>query len=93
MEFEWDERKNKINIKKHGVDFRMAVAVFSDEKRLEVYDRKHSTLFEDRFKTIGFVHRLITVFFTERNGRIRIISARPATKEEEIGYNNQNDIR
>lgn len=93
MEFEWNERKNKINIQKHGIDFRKAISVFSDDKRLELYDRKHSTLFEERFKTIGIVHRLITVFFTERGGRIRIISARPATKEEENGYNNQNNFR
>lgn len=93
MEFEWNERKNKINIQKHGLDFRTATRVFLDEKRLEIYDNHHSTFWEERYKVIGIVQRLIAVIITERNGKIRIISARVARKGEIDEYNNQNDIR
>lgn len=40
IEFEWDENKEKINIKKHKIDFSTAAFVFFDEQRLEMYDEK-----------------------------------------------------
>lgn len=42
MKFEWDEEKEKINIEKHGIDFRTAVQVFLDENRIEFFDERHS---------------------------------------------------
>ena len=51
-----------------------------------MYDAKHSTLTEDRWNAIGMVGRVIFVVYTERSEKIRIISARRATKEEENEY-------
>ena len=48
MTFEWDDNKNKINKKKHGVSFEMAVRVFVDDNRIEKIDIEHSTLEEER---------------------------------------------
>jgi len=53
--------------------------VFLDEKRIEKYDRKHSTDTEDRWNVIGKVDDVLFVVYTERNERTRIISARKAT--------------
>lgn len=86
MKFEWDENKNEINKKKHGVSFENAILVFEDKNMVEVFDRFHSTLEEERYYAIGMVDNILTVVFTERTNRIRIISARQATKEEEKFY-------
>ena len=85
MEFEWDEEKNRANIRKHdGISFEMAVRVFLDENRIEKYDARHS-IDEDRYNVIGMVENLLFVVYTERNDdAIRIISARKATKESTI---------
>jgi len=86
LEFEWDEKKNLINQMKHGVSFEEAAAVFSDKKRVEIYDRKHS-FFEDRWNVLGLSGLCVLfVSFTERHGLIRIISARKASKTEEEAY-------
>lgn len=92
MEFEWDEEKNRANIRKHdGISFEMAVRVFLDENRIEKYDARHS-LDEDRYNVIGMVENLLFVVYTERNDdTIRIISARKATKEECNEYYEEND--
>lgn len=42
MLFEWDDEKEQINIKKHGLNFEMAARVFDDPDRLELYDELHS---------------------------------------------------
>lgn len=52
MAFEFDEEKNRINIKKHGIDFRSAARVFFDYDRIEIFDETHSDD-EDRYDTIG----------------------------------------
>jgi len=84
--FEWDEEKDRVNKIKHGVSFDEAEMVFLDNKRLEVFDRKHS-LFEERWKIYGLSGlNVLIVSFTERRGFIRIISARKATKTEEEAY-------
>jgi uncharacterized protein len=84
--FEWDEEKNRINQMKHGVSFEEAVIVFSDNKRVEIFDLKHS-LFEERWKIYGLSGlKVLAVSFTERRGFIRLISARKATKTEEEVY-------
>ena len=87
MLFEWDENKNRINQEKHdGISFEIAVRVFMDEKRIERFDAEHSSLTEDRWNAIGMVNRVLFVVYTERGERIRIISARRATKKEEEEY-------
>ena len=52
MNFEYDDNKNKINIKKHGVSFKSAARIFFDYDRIELYDEDHSDD-EDRYNTIG----------------------------------------
>lgn len=84
MQFEWDEEKEQINIKKHGIDFETAARVFGDENRLEFYDEVHSEN-EDRYITIGMIDEvayIVMVVYTEREEAIRLISARKATKQE-----------
>lgn len=88
LSFEWDENKNQKNIVKHGIDFSYAIGVFCDNQRIEFYDKNHS-MNEDRYITIGKVHEILFVVFTERTNNIRIISARIATtKEKELYYGN-----
>ena len=52
MAFEYDENKNQINIKKHGISFKSAARIFFDYDRIEYYDEEHSND-EDRYNTIG----------------------------------------
>lgn len=86
--FEWDEDKEEISMRKYGVSFRTASKVFLDENRIEIYDKVHS-IDEDRFITIGSVGEILFVVYTERDSRIRMISARLATnKERRIYYGN-----
>lgn len=87
MEFEWDDEKERVNIRKHGISFEAAQYVFLDEWRIEWYDEEHSAE-EDRYKVLGKVGAVILVIFTERGKRTRIISARPATAEERRRYYN-----
>ena len=87
--FEWDEDKEKKNIRKHGIDFETALKVFGDDERIEYLDDNHSTQGEYRYATIGMIYDalfVVTVFYTERTGAIRIISARRATTREEEEY-------
>jgi hypothetical protein len=88
MRFEWDERKNRANIRKHGVDFEQAAYAFSDPFALNMPDDEHSES-EDRWVLLGMVgpDNLLVVVHTERTaGTIRIISARRATRRERGSY-------
>jgi uncharacterized protein len=80
--FEWDEDKNKINRKTHGIFFEEILEVFDDPAFLTGFDYEHSDT-EDRYYGVGNLNGivLILVFFTEREQRIRLISARQADKE------------
>lgn len=92
MEFEWDEQKEEINIKKHHISFNIAKRVFNDINRIEIYDMQHS-IEEDRYNTIGMVEDILFVVYTERKEKIRLISARLATeKERSLYYDNSNTI-
>ena len=87
---EWDEAKNELNKKKHGIDFRDAGLIFGDEARIEMYDRVHS-IDEDRYITIGKVGTVLFVVFTERPAHhaVRLISARKANaRERRLYYGN-----
>ena len=92
MSFEWDENKNVINKRKHGVDFGEASSVFYDDKAIMFDDPDHSGE-EERFLLIGMSKTLkvLTVCHCYRglNDVIRLISARKATKTE-ADYYNQN---
>ena len=87
LEFEWDEDKAKGNLKKHGVSFEEASSIFGDPLALTIPDPLHSEE-EDRFVTLGESHRrrLLVVVSTERRDRVRIISARVATRRERKDY-------
>ena len=89
-DFEWDDDKARINLDQHKIDFDDAKLVFRDSG---VLDDPDDTMDygEDRFRAVGFVNgRLIAVFYTERDERIRIISARKATRKEHADYARQN---
>lgn len=89
--FEWDERKNTENFKKHGVSFQIAQFAFIDSKRVIAKDLSHSEK-EKRYFCFGKVKRgVLTVRFTYRNNRIRIIGAGYWRKGKSI-YEKQNKI-
>ena len=85
--FEWDEAKDRLNIKNHGFSFNEILEIFDDPAYLEGFDREHSEN-EDRFYGIGCLNGIlyIIVFYTLRE-RIRIISARQADTDEQEEYN------
>lgn len=88
INFEWDESKANQDNKKHpGVSFDEAKTVFDDENSITIDDPDHSTE-EHRYIDIGFSAkgRILVVVYTERNGNIRIISARKATFIERKKY-------
>jgi uncharacterized protein len=87
MEFEWNAEKAAANVKKHGVDFNEAAAVFADPLSVTFGDPDHSED-EDRYISIGTTDRghLVIVSHTDREDRIRIISARKATRGERRAY-------
>jgi hypothetical protein len=87
LEFEWDDRKAASNVEKHGVAFEDAATIFMDGSTKTYYDPDHSDE-EDRYVTIGFARsgRLLTVWYTERGDRLRLIGARRATPPEHKKY-------
>jgi len=90
IDFEWDPRKSKGNLLKHGVAFREAATVFRDPLSITAYDPDHSED-EDRFITVGTsVGGLFPmVAHTDRGPRTRIISARQLTRAEREAYENE----
>jgi uncharacterized protein len=87
--FEWDPVKAKHNAEKHGVTFERATEVFKDPMALTLYDEEHAYSEEDRWITLGQAngHHYLVVVHTFRSQQddtmtIRLISARPATKQE-----------
>jgi uncharacterized DUF497 family protein len=85
--FEWDEGKAGKNLQKHGVSFDEASTAFGDDLSITIYDPLHSDE-EDRFVLIGdsYKGRFLVVAHVERENKIRIISARKATKSERKQY-------
>ena len=87
FEFEWDPKKTEENLKSHGVAFDEALTVFADPLARIFGDPDHST---DETREIIVGHsekqRLLLVSFTERAPKVRIISARKATRRERQDY-------
>jgi uncharacterized DUF497 family protein len=83
LQFEWDSGKAKRNRTKHGVTFEEASTVFADPLARTIHDPQHSDE-EDRYVILGESNRmrLLVVCFTDREEKIRIISARLATRRE-----------
>lgn len=85
--FEWDEDKEKINIKKHGLKFIDVIPIFNDPLFMEKLDIEHS-INEIRFWGIGRIQNTVLIIscYTTRQSKIRIINARITTKKEEKLY-------
>ncbi len=94
--FDWDPNKAKANWKKHGISFEQASTIFLDPKMITVFDTEHSE-HEDRWATIGIDKNgiLLVVLHTFQQldvnySRVRMISARKATKDEIKQYREEN---
>ena len=89
MVFEWDNAKNKINLKKHGIDFKEAQTVFYDDRSIVFDDPDHSND-ESRFIILGMSIKsnicIVCHCYRQEDEIIRIISARKATKNEVNTY-------
>lgn len=89
--YEWDENKNRLNLEKHGLDFNLAIEVFSDPNSIVEDNREING--EIREQIIGKIDNKTTivlfVVYTKRGKAIRIISARKASKRERYMYENQ----
>ena len=85
--FEWDAHKARANLRKHGVDFAGAVAVFEDEQAVTIRDDV-SAVDEQRYLSVGrdVRGRILVVAYTWRSSRIRLFSARRATASERRQY-------
>jgi hypothetical protein len=84
--FEWDEAKAGENYAKHGVSFETATQAFQDPFAIERLDERED-YGEDRFILTGTAEgAILTVIYTQRDGRIRIISARRAARHEQDDY-------
>jgi uncharacterized DUF497 family protein len=89
LRFEWDERKNRENQRKHGVSFEEARSVFFDQQAVEFYDAAYGDA-EDRFLLLGVSAKLRVLLvchcLCQGGDVIRLISARKATKNEQREY-------
>lgn len=91
MPFQWDEAKNRRNIEKHGISLEEAQEVFNDECALTWLDERFE-YGEARKVTLGLISLsigtsvVVVVIHTDRNGTIRIISARRANRDERKRY-------
>jgi hypothetical protein len=87
MEFEWNPDKAKLNLEKHGVSFQEAATVFNDPLSVTFPDPDHS-IGENRYVIIGISQfgQLLVVAHTDRGEKVRIISARKATRQERRFY-------
>ena len=91
LEFEWHVAKAEANWRNHGVSFELAKTVFNDPFAVERVDHREN-YGEERFVIIGMSegHVLLFVAYTERDQRIRLISARRVTQYEQEDYFRQN---
>jgi len=88
MEFEWDDRKSELNLRKHGLRLEIAAKVFLDRNRTVDIDARYDYA-EERLVTIGFVDGALTLVIyieDEAQGVVRIISARRANRRERERY-------
>jgi len=85
--FEWDAEKARQNVDKHGISFEEAVTAFGDPLSVTISDPDHSDS-EDRRLLMGMSRRsrLVVVAFAERGDRLRIITARLASRREKRKY-------
>ena len=87
MESEWDPKKARLNVRKHGVHFSDAVSVLEDNNSPSITEESADG--EERWITLGradVLGRILVVVYTWRSNRVRRISARPATPSERRHY-------
>ena len=86
MDVVWDSGKARSNLRKHGISFSDAETVFYDRLAVSMEDRNAEG--EDRYLTVGSdaLNRILVVCYTYRNMKVRLISARRATKFERKAY-------
>jgi hypothetical protein len=86
VKFEWDERKNEVNIRKHGFDFHDAWEVFQGPLLARLDEREDYG--EDRWQGIGLLRGqvVVVVFAQRRSDIVRVISLRKAKKHEREGF-------
>ena len=90
MRFEWDEKKNLANRRKHKVSFETAALVFEDPRAISVLERIEEG--EERWQTVGMAAGMLVMFvahtYRQRDGEevVRIVSARKATPRERSVY-------
>ncbi|MGB7599975.1 MAG: BrnT family toxin [Candidatus Sulfotelmatobacter sp.] len=91
LEFEWHNAKAEANLRRHGVSFDLATTVFKDPFAVERVDGREEHG-EERYVIVGVAEGKVLLFvaYTERRERIRIISARRATQDEQDDYFQQN---
>jgi uncharacterized protein len=91
MEFEWNPDKAALNLEKHGISFLEAVTVFNDPLSVTFPDPDHS-IGESRYIIIGVSRfgQLLVVAHTDRGEKVRIITARKATRQEKKFYEERN---
>ena len=91
LEFEWHDAKAAASLRVHGVSFELATKVFRDAFAIERLDDRED-YGEERFVSIGMAEGGVVLFvaYSEREGSIRIISARRATQREQDDYFRQN---
>jgi uncharacterized DUF497 family protein len=86
VEYEWDPAKAQANLRKHGVPFLMACEVFKDGNRLEHADVS-GDYNEERWIVLGRAgQKILSVVYTQRGQRTRLISARRADHNEQRSY-------
>jgi uncharacterized DUF497 family protein len=86
LEFEWDDDKATANLRKHGISFELAKDVFKDYFAVAAVDDRDE-YGEERFLIVGIAaEKLLSVVYTERGDKIRIISARKANSDEQEKY-------
>jgi uncharacterized DUF497 family protein len=87
-DFEWDERKRRSNIVKHGVDFDDVEEIFADPHGCDAISKGEHD--EPRYVRIGALRGfIVTVVYTRRGDSLRIISARIASRQERARYGGQ----
>ncbi len=91
LQFEWDEEKAKVNLKKRSVGFDEGATIFNDPLIITITDQAHSDT-EQRNISLGISVKghLLIVVHTERNEKIRLISCRKATPHERKTYDELN---
>ncbi len=85
--FDWDQWNREKNEKRHGVTTMECEQAFFNKPLIISHDEKHSQE-EMRYFSLGKTHakRLLTIVFTLRNGKVRVISARPMSRKERKLY-------